>query len=129
MTAAEWHPWARRLAAAIRPLAPETPLFVSGTDWGFQLAPVDLENVVYATHVYPHPGKRTREDWQRGFGQLAEQLPVVVTELGPLDDLAVMKELLDFLDERGLGWAAWSWRDQPALTGDWGRLIHLTLRT
>jgi aryl-phospho-beta-D-glucosidase BglC (GH1 family) len=129
---AEWHPWVHRLAAAIRPLAPETPLFVSGTDWGFQLARVNLQNVVYATHVYPYSGKRTRGDWQRGFGQLSERVPVVVTELGPVGDLAVMDDLLDFLDERDLGWAAWSWRDQPALTDasgptDWGRLIRRRL--
>ena len=106
--AAEWHPWVRRLAAEIRRHAPETPLFVSGTDWGFQLAPLDLDNVVQASHIYPYPGKRTRADWERA---LAVAAPVVVTELGPIDgDLGTMRELLDFLDEKGYGWAAWSWR-------------------
>jgi hypothetical protein len=131
--AAEWHPWVRRLAEEIRRHAPETALFVSGTDWGFQLAPLDLDNIVYASHIYPYPGKRTRADWERA---LAVAGPVVITELGPLDgdgDLAKMNELLDFLDEKGYGWAAWSWRDWPALHSgndltEWGRLVRERLR-
>jgi endoglucanase len=112
---AEWHPWVHALVAAIRPLAPETLLFVSGTDWGFQLAPLALDGIVHAAHVYPHPGKRTRADWQRGFAQLARTQPVVITELGPVGELADVVELLDFLDEQQLGWAAWSWSDWPRL--------------
>jgi hypothetical protein len=112
---AEWHPWVHHLAQVIRPLAPETLLFVSGTEWGFQLAPVAVDNLVYAAHVYPHPGKRTRADWERGFGRLSETHPVVVTELGPVEDLAEVVELLEFLDEKRLGWAAWSWSDWPRL--------------
>src|SRR5438874_9523389 len=105
--AAEWHPWARRLAAAIRPHAPETLLFVSGTNWGRDLAPIDLDNIVYAAHIYPRFAGDWRLDGVPG--------PVVATEIGPLHDLALLDELFDFLDERELGWAAWSYRDQPAL--------------
>jgi aryl-phospho-beta-D-glucosidase BglC (GH1 family) len=115
---AVWHSWVRRLAEAIRPDAPETLLFVSGIDWGFTCAEVDVKNVVYAAHVYPYPGRRLREDWERGFAHLARRQPVVVTELGPLhppDDLDKVAELIDFLDELDLGWAAWSWRDWPQL--------------
>ena len=53
----------------------------------------------------------------------------MVTEFGPVGDLDVIRELLDFLDEKQLGWCAWSWRDWPALVDDhgptpFGRLIR-----
>lgn len=118
---AEWHPWARRLAAAVRAVAPETLLFVSGTDWGRDLAPIDLDNIVYAAHLYPrHDG-----DWRLA----PVPGPVVATEIGPpTGDLAALDALIDFLDARDLGWAAWSYRDWPALTTggqltEWGKLV------
>jgi len=125
---AEWHPWVRQLAAAIRPRAPDTPLFVSGTDWGFRCTDLDLPGIVHAPHVYPYEGRRTRADWERAFGHL--RAPVVVTELGPVtDDLSPIAALFDFLDERGFGWAAWSWRDRPQLVENgqptaFGRLVR-----
>jgi hypothetical protein len=127
--AAEWHPWARRLAEAVRQVAPETLIFVSGTDWGLEPAPIDIANIVHAAHLYPYPGRSTRAAWERA----TSVAPVVVAEVGPVDDLAVMEELFDFLDEKGLGWAAWSWRDRPALTDatgitPWGELVRRRLR-
>jgi endoglucanase len=119
---AEWLPWARRLAAAVRAHAPDSLIFVSGTDWGRDLHPlVDLDHIVYSAHLYP----RHRGDWR--LAQVPG--PVVAAEIGPpAGDLAVMEELLDFLDERDLGWAAWSVRDQPALKAggqltEWGKLV------
>jgi len=57
---------------------------------------------------------------------------VVLAEVGPVDDLAVVEQILDFADERELGWAAWSWRDWPALTDAngptaWGQLARRRL--
>jgi hypothetical protein len=129
---AEWHPWVRQIAAAIRPHAPTTTLFVSGTDWAFRCVDLALDNIVHAPHVYPYAGRRTRADWERAFGHLSA--PVVVTELGPTgengdDDLSPIAALFDFLDERGYGWAAWSWRDRPLLVDKgqptaFGRLVR-----
>jgi Cellulase (glycosyl hydrolase family 5) len=125
---AEWHPWVRQIAAAIRPHAPDTPLFVSGTEWGFRCVDLDLPGIVHAPHVYPYAGRRTRADWEKAFGGL--KAPVVVTELGPIDDdLSPIEELFDFLDEHGFGWAAWSWRDRPLLVENgrptaFGRLVR-----
>jgi hypothetical protein len=132
VTTSIWHAWARRLHDEIRPFAPHTLLFVSGVDWGFHCAPLDLPGIVHAAHVYPHPGKSTRADWERGFGALCRTRPVVVTELGPVDNLAPVEELLDYLDALGLGWAAWSWRDAPALTENgaptaFGQLVRARL--
>jgi hypothetical protein len=125
VTARQWHPWAKRIADDIRNFAPETLLFISGTDWGFQLHEIDLENIVHGWHVYPHPG--------RDFRRAQLPLPTVVTEFGPVGDLAVIEDLLNFLDERQLGWCAWSWRDWPALIDErgptaFGRLVQERLK-
>ena len=76
----EWKPWAELLIDTIRAEAPETPLFVSGTNWGYDLRglPVDRDNIVYSAHVYRNKG----DDWWGAFGHLAESVPVFVGEFG-----------------------------------------------
>jgi hypothetical protein len=64
-------------------------------------------------------------DWARGFEALSATWPVVATEWGPrpgqADDpeaLRWCRALVDYLDQRALGWAAWSWADEPRLVVD-----------
>ena len=116
--AAEWHPWARALIAAIRPVAPDALIFVSGTNWGYDLTGCPLAgetNLVYSTHVYPNKG----DLWDQNFGRLSATQPVFVAEWGGEDgDLAWGRRLAAYLETRGIGWAAWSWSDWPRLTRD-----------
>jgi hypothetical protein len=136
VTTAEWHPWAQKLSAVIRESAPDTLLFLSGVDWGYQCSALEIANVIYAAHVYLYSDRRTPADWDRAFGQLAVDHPVVVTELGPDKDgrLDGVAALLDYLDARGLGWAAWSWTDAPHLIGPdgnptpFGQLVHARIK-
>ena len=112
---AEWHPWARQLIAAIRSENPDALIFVSGLDWGYNLRrfPMpDLSNVVYSTHVYPWKGK----NWDRAFGRLSASAPVFAAEWGGYDaDLEWGRKLADYFNDRGIGWTAWSWSDEPRL--------------
>ena len=111
---AEWAPWAELLIDTIRKKAPETLIFVSGTNWGYDLRgfPLDRENLVYSTHVYPNKDI----DWDSAFGDLSRRVPVFAGELGGWDDdLAWGTRLLDYLDEKRIGWTAWSWSDKPFL--------------
>lgn len=112
--ARNWRPWALRLIDAIRLVHPMSLIFVSGVNWGYDLRGMKLDraNLVYSAHVYPdkHP------DWDTAFGRFAETSPVFIGELGGEEkDLGWGKELMAYLDEKGLGWAAWSWRDWPHL--------------
>jgi len=113
--AAAWHPWAKALVAAIRAENPVALIFASGLDWGYDLADFPLasvEGVVYSSHVYPQKKKH----WDQAFGNLSRTHPVFVGELGGRDiDLAWGEKLLSYLDERQIGWAAWSWSDNPRL--------------
>jgi endoglucanase len=128
---AEWKPWAETLIDAIREVHPRALIFVAGTNWAYDLRGMRLqrENVVYSTHVYPDK----KPSWQQAFGDFAETAPVFVGELGGEEmDLAWGNTLLRYLDERQIGWCAWSWRDRPFLQKDgqltpFGRLIHKPL--
>ena len=131
-----WHSWAMHLIGAIRSEHPAAVIFVSGTDWGYNLRghPVPGRNgLVYSTHIYRDKGK----DWDRAFGDLAGEYPVFAAELGGLDaDTDWGESLLSYLAVRNIGWAAWSWADHPHLihpappfepTG-FGKLIRSHLR-
>jgi hypothetical protein len=110
----EWGPWAECLIDAIRAEAPETLLFVSGTEWGYDLRgfPLDRENLVYSTHVYPNKG----DDWFGAFGFLTRHVPVFAGEFGGREcDLEWGRRLLDYFDELEIGWTVWSFADRPLL--------------
>ncbi len=133
VTMAEWQPWALRLAGAIRGEHPGALVFASGVRWAFDLrgfplrdpAGQPLPGIVYSAHVYPWsrigafaPRSMERE-WTRAFGHLAGEVPLFVAEWGGgPEDVAWGRRLLDYLDRRGIGWAAWSWADWPWLVRD-----------
>jgi hypothetical protein len=110
----EWGPWAEMLVDTTRAEAPETLIFVSGTEWAYDLRgfPLDRDGLVYSTHVYPNKGT----DWFRAFGFLEGHVPVFAGEFGGREcDLEWGRELLDYFDQLGIGWAAWSFADRPLL--------------
>jgi hypothetical protein len=127
-----WKPWARSLIDVIRRAHPHSLIFVSGVNWGYDLRgmKIDRANLVYSTHVYPDK----RPDWETAFGRFAANEPVFVGELGGEEkDLAWGRELLAWLEEREIGWAAWSWRDWPHLQRDgiltpFGELVAASIR-
>ncbi|MEZ5352374.1 MAG: cellulase family glycosylhydrolase [Bryobacteraceae bacterium] len=114
VTMEEWQPWARRLIDAIRRPHPDALIFVSGVNWGYDLRgfPLDRPDLVYSTHVYRNKGK----DWDAAFGNLSWSYPVFAAEWGGRDrDLAWGRDLAAYFATRGIGWAAWSWADEPHL--------------
>ena len=133
VTMKEWQPWARTLTQAIRSENPDALVFVAGTNWAYDLRgmPMDLENVVYSTHVYPNKG----DDWPEVFGNLSKSVPVFVGEFGGNDspgDLDYIQRLIRYLGDLEIGWTAWSWSDTPFLVARYaptgfGELVRQTL--
>jgi hypothetical protein len=136
----EWQPWALQLIHAIRSQNPDALIFVPGIDWSYDLRgfPLEEQGIVYSTHVYRNKGEDAA-DWDRAFGFLAESHPVFAGELGGgAEDLEWGQKLLDYLEERSIGWAAWSWSDAPYLLtsrlttdytpSEFGRVIQRALR-
>jgi hypothetical protein len=104
---------------AIREEGAENVVIAGGLDWAFDLSGIaasglDGYNLVYATHLYPFPGKLA-DAWPSAFGFLADQVPVIVSEFGPAapgepscpPDYG--GEVLAYADELRLHWVAWDW--------------------
>jgi len=131
VTMAEWQPWARKLIAVIRDVNPDSLIFVSGTDWGYDLRgmPMDFPNLVYSTHVYPVRGS----DWPGAFGHLAAKVPVFAGEWGGTEsDLKWGRKLAAYFDSLQMGWTAWSWHNVPLIVQryaptSFGRIIRANL--
>jgi endoglucanase len=116
VTMQEWQPWARTLTNAIRSEHPDSLVFIAGTNWAYDLRgmPLDLANVVYSTHVYSNKGR----NWPEAFGNLSRSFPVFVGEFGGNDntgDLKFGRQLIQYIQELGIGSAAWSWFNNPFL--------------
>ncbi len=133
VTMAEWQPWARKLIAAIRDVNPDSLVFVSGTNWGYDLRgmPMDIPHLVYSTHVYPIRGS----DWPKAFGHLAAKVPVFAGEWGGAEsDLKWGKQLARYFDSLQMGWTAWSWHNTPLIVQryaptSFGRIVRSSLST
>ena len=130
VTMAEWQPWALALIDAIRDVHPQSLIFVSGVDWGYDLRgfPLARPNLVYSTHVYPQRG----DEWDSAFGELSRRVPVFAAEWGGTD-LTWGRRTADYLDAFDLGWTAWSWCDEPRLQNNgtptpFGALVRDRLR-
>jgi aryl-phospho-beta-D-glucosidase BglC (GH1 family) len=125
----DWRYWATLLTDTLREVHPEALVFVSGTDWGYDLRGVriDREHVVYSPHVYPNKTKRL--DRGKAFGHLAGEVPLFAGEWGGWDgDLAWGLEQARYFNDLEMGWTAWSWCDEPHLMRNgeptlFGRLV------
>jgi hypothetical protein len=136
VTMAEWQPWAKLLVRSIRAEHPTALVFVSGVNWGYDLRgfPMsDTPNLVYSTHVYRNKGE-TRAEWREAFGRLAQTQPVFAGEWGGESaDVGWGRRLAAYFQELGMGWAAWSWADNPLLVARYtplrfGELVRASIR-
>jgi endoglucanase len=118
-----WTAWRERAAAiiaAIRAKHPKSLIFVSGLDWAYDLrgwveSPLPFADIVYSTHPYPFKGEPWA--WDKFFGDFTDRFPVFAGEFGGGEkDLGWGSRLICYLDDKEIGWAAWSWVDQPHLT-------------
>jgi hypothetical protein len=135
VTMIEWQPWAQKLTSAIRSENPDSLVFIPGINWGYDLRgmPMNLENVVYSSHVYSNKGTK----WPDAFGDLSQTFPVFVGEFGGDDtqaDLDFGRRLGNYMQQLGIGWTAWSWYDEPLLVSrytatQFGGLVRQQLAT
>ena len=105
---------------AIRGVGANNLVIINGQHWGYDLSRVpeyaiDGFNIVYATHPYDWPDKQP-EAWWDDFGKLSETHPVMIAEFGDYrcNSGGYYTKLLDFADQHGLSWIAWSWWAHPA---------------
>ena len=114
----DWRPVAEELVDTIHEIDPRALVTVSGVNFASDLSgiaadPVQRANVVYEIHPYPWVSDR----WMSVVDELLESYPVFVGEWAFGDEHAATvrgytQPLIDYCDERGLGWTAWIWDHQ-----------------
>jgi hypothetical protein len=101
---------------------------IGGLNWAYDLSGVPTHrvvgnNIVYNTHPYNYPGKQPN-DWDSGFGFLAQTDPVIATEFGNYDCTKdYYQSFVNYAHLHRLSWSAWAWFPGgcgfPALVSDW----------
>jgi hypothetical protein len=114
---------------AVRSAGAENLVIINGLDWAFDLSQVDTYaiqgyNIVYGTHIYDQPGKRTLADWERSLEKVMKKYPVIVSEFGNFDcDTSFYKSILSYAKTHRLAWVGWAWYPGgcgfPALISNW----------
>lgn len=113
---------------AIREQHPNALIFVPGTHYGRFVHwalenPVPRPNLVYKSHVY-NSWEDVREKFF--FDEMHERYPLFIGEFGTTNteesamDLEDVRDLLDYAQEKRIGWAAWLFNDagKPTLLAD-----------
>ncbi len=124
-----WQRYASEIVQLIRAQGADQLIIVSGLDYSRELSwvlrnPIPDANVAYTAHIYPGHASLA---WDRWFGDVSRQYPVLVTEWGFMDEnrgdgpahLAGSQEtygepFLAYLDAHGIGWVA-CWYDDEWL--------------
>jgi endoglucanase len=137
-----WEQWSEivtDIISVIRANSPEAIPLVAGFNWAYDLTPVmysplPIENIAYVSH--PYPQKRDKPwvpQWESDFGFVADNYPVIATEIGYmypdqegahipcLADEEYGQTLTDYFNRKGISWVAWVFDPDwsPQLIKDW----------
>lgn len=105
------------LVTAIRDAGARNLLLLGGVRYSnalsqwFAYKPEDpLQNIAAAWHVYNYNQCVDAACWDAAPASVSAEVPLVATEVGQNDCLGdFVSPLLDWLDQRGAGYLAWSW--------------------
>lgn len=137
-----WEQWSDIMVdiiSVIRANNPHAVPLVAGFNWAYDLTPVmndplPVENIAYVSH--PYPQKREQPwipQWERDFGFVADNYPVIATEVGYmypdqegahipcLGDDEYGKILTDYFADKGISYVIWVFDPDwsPQLIKDW----------
>lgn len=99
---------------------------------------------MYVSHVYNFSNKM-QDRWDVGFGKIAEQHPVILTEFGTVENNGVCgppqfwADVIHYANQHGIGWVAWAWypggcgfpaliTDYSGTPSDYGAVVREQLR-
>jgi hypothetical protein len=123
----------QQLITAVRNAGATQPVIVEGLNWGGDLSgwlsnkPTDPAGQLAAGwHIYNFTGCNTTSCWDSTVAPVAQQVPVVATEVGENDCAGgFLNTLLPWADSHQIGYVAWAWNTAgcgggPALISDYG---------
>jgi endoglucanase len=124
----EWKNWADEVIDAVYAANPAAIPVVGGLDFAYNfrdMTPLRNKGIAFAVHPYPgHSPQPWEENWEKDFGFLAKDYPVILSEFGfdpedkiqPKDykaDTVYGNKILDFAKARGMSWTAFTFCDNP----------------
>ncbi|MCF7972916.1 MAG: glycoside hydrolase family 5 protein [Phycisphaerae bacterium] len=137
-----WSAWKQineDLIRVIREHHPKAVIAVAGFNWAYDLTPIRTDpiqapGIVYVSHPYPEKRRAPWESqWEKDWGFVADQYPVILTEIGfalpeergahvPVrGDETYGNALVEYAAGKGISWVAWcfdpAWA--PAMFTDW----------
>jgi hypothetical protein len=123
----------QQLVDAVRGAGAKQPVIVEGLGWGGDLSgwlanrPTDPAGQLAAGwHIYNFSGCNTTACWDSTVAPVAQQVPVVATEVGENDCAGgFLNTLLPWADSHQIGYLAWAWNTSscgggPGLISDYG---------
>jgi endoglucanase len=130
----EWKTLNEDMIRLIRAFDTEKIPLVAGFDWAYDLTPlhqepIEAEGIGYVTH--PYANKRSKPwapKWEEDFGFAASRYPVFATEFGfstgrgpEAADEDYGKAIINYLEDRGISWAAWCYDPEwgPTMLKSW----------
>jgi hypothetical protein len=135
----QWTTIVTDIITVIKANNPHAVMLVAGFNWAYDLTPVmhsplPFDNIAYVSH--PYPQKREQPwvpQWERDFGFVADNYPVIATEIGYmypdqkgahipcLGDEEYGRTIMDYFDSKGISWVAWVFDPDwsPQLIKDW----------
>lgn len=137
---AEWRDMADKIVDVIYAHNPRAIPLVGGLHWAYDLrgaasSPLRNQGIAFAVHpYYGHAPEPWEENWERDFGYLAKDHPVILTEFGfdPHDTIlpSVYKagadygrRVLAYAQKKGMSWTAFVFYNGPGwpmpLFKDW----------
>lgn len=136
---AEWKSILESLIDTVRAINPHAVCLCAGFNWAYDLSaagadPVARENVAYVSHPYPMKREKPwEEQWDADFGFMAQNYPVVCTEIGfclpeekgahvPVkDDGQYGPAITKYFEDRGISFTVWCFDADyaPTLISDW----------
>lgn len=139
LTWGQWSDILMDIIAVVRANNPKAVPLVAGFNWAYDLTPVmneplPVENIAYVSH--PYPQKREQPwlpQWERDFGFVADNYPVIATEVGYmypdqkgahipcLGDETYGETLTGYFNEKGISYVVWVFDPDwsPQLIKDW----------
>lgn len=109
----------QQLINTVRSTGANNVVLAGGNDWSADLSgvarwPLDGTNIGYAVHPYLDADSVDTAVWDKRFGFLTRQAPVVATEFGrsqcpsPYTPSAD-QQLVSYFHNHGIGYTAWAW--------------------
>ncbi len=139
LTWGQWSDILMDIIAVVRANNSKAVPLVAGFNWAYDLTPVmneplPVENIAYVSH--PYPQKREQPwlpQWERDFGFVADNYPVIATEVGYmypdqkgahipcLGDETYGETLTGYFNEKGISYVVWVFDPDwsPQLIKDW----------